>query len=445
MKVPVAPPPLEQLLQVTTPRLAEVLKVPLTRRADADRYPHWDKIRHLSPPQGLSPEEWWLRLKLERQANRRAVALQDTAGRAFSLAVTDEVLELLHHIDQQAGGQIRMADSVTNPATRDRYVMSSLIEEAITSSQLEGAVTSRRQAKDLLRSGRPPRDRSEQMIANNYRAMRRISSISDKPLSEQLVLDLQRMLTEGTLDDPSAAGRLQRPDEVRVKVWGDGDQILHVPPAAQDLPRRLSAMCRFANGENDGRWLHPVLRAVILHFWLGYDHPFEDGNGRTARALFYWAMLRQGYWLAEFLTISSILRKAPAQYARSYLLTETDDNDLTYFVLYQLRVITRAIDALQDYLQRKMAEVRDVETLIKGTVSLNHRQRTLLAHALRDSGARYTIASHRAAHDVVYQTARTDLLDLAERGLLTRIKIGNRFVFTVSPDLNDRLRSLASY
>ena len=152
-------------------------------------------------------------------------------------------------------------------------------------------------------------------------------------------------------------------------------------------------------------------------------------------------MLRQGYWPAEFLTISSILRRAPARYARSFLLTETDD-DLTYFVLYHLRVITRAIDSWQDYLQRKMAEVRDVEGLMKGVV-LNHRQRALLTHGLRDGSGAYTIASHRAAHAVVYQTARTDLLDLARRGLLEQAKDGSKFVFTVPADLTDRLRRLA--
>jgi Fic family protein len=62
---------------------------------------------------------------------------------------------------------------------------------------------------------------------------------------------------------------------------------------------------------------------------LGYEHPFEDGNGRTARALFYWSMLNQGFWLTEFLTVSKILRKAPAKYARSFLYTEQDSNDLT--------------------------------------------------------------------------------------------------------------------
>jgi Fic family protein len=441
VKVPVSSPSLDELVGADPGRLREVLSTPMTRRPGAEQYPHWDRVRFLTPPAGLSREEWWLRLKLERQANRRALPLVDAAGRPFTLTVTDEALELLHRIDQQAGGQIRMADAVTNPTTRDRYGVSSLIEEAITSSQLEGAVTSRRQAKDLLRTGRPPRDRSEQVIVNNYRAMRHIPVLTGQPLSDSVVFELHGMLTDGTLDDPGAAGRLQRSDEQRVKVWRD-DQLLYVPPPAIELPRRIAAMCRFANAENEGRWLHPVLRAVILHFWLAFDHPFEGGNGRTARALFYWAMLRQGYWLAEFLTISSILRKAPAQYARSFLLTETDDNDLTYFVLYHLRVITRATDSLQDYLQRKMAEVRDVEGLMKGAV-LNHRQRALLARALRDGSTAYTIRSHQAAHGVVYQTARTDLLDLVRRGLLDQGKERNKFVFTVPADLAARLRHLA--
>lgn len=59
-----------------------------------------------------------------------------------------------------------------------------------------------------------------------------------------------------------------------------------------------------------------------MHFMLSYDHPFVDGNGRTARILFYWSMLSQDYWLAEFLPISRLLKMAPSQYARSFIYTE---------------------------------------------------------------------------------------------------------------------------
>src|SRR5256885_14750013 len=169
-----------------------------------------------------------------------------------------------------------------------------------------------------------------------------------------MLSDIHRMVTEKTLEDPTEAGRFRRADEKRV-VGGDFGEIYHEPPQAAELEDRLKAMCDFGNANAPGYFVHPVLRAIILHFWLAYDHPFVDGNGRTARALFYWSMLRSGYWLVEFISISNILRKAPARYGISFLYTETDDNDLTYFIDYQTTVILRAIKELHDYLDRKTA------------------------------------------------------------------------------------------
>lgn len=184
--------------------------------------------------------------------------------------------------------------------------------------------------------------------------------------------------------------------------------------------------------------MHPVVRSIVLHFWLGHDHPFEDGNGRTARALFYWSMLHRGYWLTEFLAISSILKQAPAKYARSFLYSEWDDNDLTYFLLYQLEVIIRAVDGLKRYLKRKMKQVRRTEALLRET-DLNHRQIALLSHALRTPGAVYTFRTHQHSHDVSYQSSRNDLIDLEERGLLRKRRDGRTYRFLPAPDLQERL------
>ena len=180
-----------------------------------------------------------------------------------------------------------------------------------------------------------------------------------------------------------------------------------------------------------------------MHFWLGYDHYFEDGNGRTARAIFYWAMLKQDSWLTEFLTISTILRKAPTTYAQSFLLSETDDNDLTYFLVYNLEVLKRALASLEEYLERKIQEVQEVEALVRGDSGMNYRQRALVGDALRNIHARYTIHGHQISHGVVYQTARTDLLNLVKRGLLTQRREGKAFVFIPPGDLGARLRHLA--
>lgn len=441
MRKPLSPTPVEELIgKLPASRLLQIMTMAFN--SPELKYYHWDTLRHLDPPAGLDHEEWWLVAKLARGARRKSVPLTDRQGNIFSFSIPDEVTEYLHRVDQQTSGAISISEAVTNPATRDRYVVNSLIEEAIISSQLEGASTSRRVAKDMIRSGRAPKDRDEQMILNNYRAMQYVGDLRSEKLRPAMVLELHRIVTEGTLDTPGAAGRLQTPDEERVKVW-DEDKILHEPPDAAELPGRLKAMCDFANESRSGLgFVHPVLRAIILHFWLAYDHPFEDGNGRTARALFYWSMLNQGYWLTEFVTISRILRKAPAKYARSFLYTETDDNDLTYFILYQLNVFMRAANELKQYLARKMSEVRDADRLIRNSAGLNHRQLALLSHALRSPDAQYTVASHQRSHRVSYETARSDLLALVDRGVLQKRRIGHAYYFTPVQPIAERLQDL---
>jgi Fic family protein len=436
VKVPLTPP----RLSFSGLGAAAVDRV-LAAAVDDSAYLHWDDVFHRAAPEGLTTNEWWLALKFQRRSSRRRLALRPVTGPPFTFTLPDRALEMMHKVDQQAAGRIAASDTVMNPAMRDKYVLSSLAEEAITSSQLEGASTSRRVAKEMLRTGRPPRDKGEQMIANNFLAMQFVRDHIAEPLTPDLVLEIQRIVTEGTLDDSADAGRLQQPDDVRVRVWGDNDQVLHTPPPAEELPERLDAMCEFANGGGEG-FVHPVARAILLHFWLGYDHPFADGNGRTARILFYWSMLRQGYWLTEFISISRILRGAPSKYARSFLLVETDDNDLTYFLLYHLEVVLRAIRDLMAYVERKSSEVRSAERLVKSAGRLNHRQLDLVSHALRNPDATYTVESHRRSHGVAYETARSDLLDLAGLGLLTQGKIGKAFRFSPAPDIEGRLRAV---
>ena len=440
MKPPPHPPSVPDLLRHVSPeRLAKIM--PLAREAGRAGYLHWDEVRHRRPPEGLSAEEWWLLMKLGRQP--RDLPLADARGRPFVYSFPDELLALLHQVDSAARGAIEADEPITGPESRERYLITSLIEEALTSSQLEGASTTRKVAVEMLRAGRPPRDRSERMIVSNYRAMEHVRRLRSERLSAARVLELHRLVTEGTLRDPSAAGRLQRPGERRVGVYDNRDgTLLHDPPDAGALPERLEQMCAFANHERDTQgFLHPVLRAITLHFWLAYDHPFEDGNGRTARALFYWSMLREGYWLAEYVSISRLLRKAPAQYARAFLYAESDDNDLTYFFLHQLRVLARAIEDLYAYLRRKADELRALDRLLKATAELNYRQRALLAHALRYAGYRYTIASHQRSHGVAYATARADLLDLEAKGLLSARRVGRTFHFVAPEDLGRRLQA----
>jgi Fic family protein len=418
-------------LEETLPMLSR-----LATAADGDHYLHWDELRHRPPPEGLSHEQWWLAEKLSRRPTPLPLLASD--GQAFWFSQPPVLLQGLHQIDRQAGINAVAPEAVNTRSTRDRYLLSSLMEEAITSSQMEGAATTRDVAKAMIRSRRPPRDRSEQMILNNFLTMQRIQELRDQPLTPQLVLDLHRLVSEDTLDDPADAGRL-RPAGKEVVVDDAYGTVFHVPPPAEELPQRLEELCRFANSETPKVFIHPVVRAIALHFWLAYDHPFCDGNGRTARALFYWAMLHQGYWLFEFVSISSVINKARGRYASSFLLSESDDNDLTYFLLAQVKVIQQAIANLHAYLERKAGEVGALQQRLEGMDGLNHRQLALLRHALRHSGFRYSVLSHQNSHGVSHQTARSDLQKLAARGLLLPGKDGRREIFRVPEDLSARL------
>jgi len=413
-----------------------------TREETNPKYLHWDKLKHLSPPVGLSSEEWWAAIKVARKVQAKAVPLMDRMGRTFQFGVPESVAEALHRVDLGAGGMVSIPEPITNPATRDRYLVHSLMEEAITSSQLEGAATTRVVAKELIRSGRAPRDVGERMILNNFKTMEHVRSVQAQQLSPELVFHLHNLVTEGTLED-GAGGRFRNDQEYRV-VGDDFGEVFHEPPPAQELSARMEAMCNFANAKTPAYFIHPAIRAVILHFWLAYDHPFVDGNGRTARALFYWAMLHRGYWLFEFISISQIIRKAPVKYGKSFLHSETDGNDLTYFIVAQFEIIRRAINELHLYIERKTTELRDAELHLKGLDSLNYRQVELVRHALKHPGQRYTIRGHQMSHQVAYQTARTDLLGLATRGILEKRTRGKQQEFLAPSDIGDRLKNIGA-
>jgi Fic family protein len=439
MKTPRTPPTIPELMSKITPnRLTQVFgfvsSVPPT-----SKYLHWDKLIRYAPPSGLTHEEWWLGLKLSRNPLYKHIPLKDKSGQPFKFLVTDPIPEQLHHIDLGAGGRIGVPEPVTNPETRNQYYVSSLIEEAITSSQLEGATTTRAVAKEMIRAARPPRDRSERMILNNFLTMQQISELKEQPLTQDLILTLHHMVTYETLPDPSAAGRFRRGNE-NIFIGDNKGEVFHVPPPAEELADRMAAMCDFANGKTPSYFVHPVLRSIMLHFWLAYDHPFVDGNGRTARALFYWSMLHYGFWLCEYISISRIILKAPAQYGRAFLYTETDDTDLTYFILHQIEVLRRALDELHTYIEMRAAKLKAMERELRSMVLFNHRQRDLVSHALRHPHYRYTIEGHKRSHKIVYQTARTDLLNLKERGILDAQKVGRTWYFTPVPDIDAKLQ-----
>lgn len=409
----------------------------------SDRYLSWEELRYKKAPAGLKNDEWWIGLKILRMNARRVTPATDKKGEPFTFSYTNMMLDLAHRIDLQAGGSVQAESSdLLSEAGRNKYLLNSVIEESIMSSMLEGAVVTRSEAKALIRSNRKPMNEHECMVMNNYRTMQQILAWKKEPFSVNHILELHRMMTVGTITDSTKVGTLRTADDdVRVETAIEGD-LVHMPPPAEELPKRLQRLCDFANEKESSYFLHPVVRAIILHFWLAYDHPFVDGNGRTARALFYWMMLKEGFWAFEYISISREIFAHSKRYYDAFLHTEEDDNDLNYFICDQLKTITESIKHLYEYAERKRQEQQSLLANLKTGVVLNIRQRLFVTHILKNPGQSTNAAAYCDEYQVTKQTALNDLAELVKLGILGVTKVQRAFVYYPLPDLEQRLTTL---
>lgn len=451
MKTPVPPPyrlgelrerVIASLANMDDERRFSVLRA-LAGGMDDPEYRPWEYYFRAEPvPEGLTREEWWYAVRTARASSARPTPFIMKDGTRLTFNLPDRFLRLNEEITAQARGQVELPGEVATQGMRDRYLINSLYEEAITSSQMEGASTTRRDAKKMLREKKDPRTRSERMILNNFLALEFVREHLGSELTPEFICGVHRIVTDGTLDEVEDAGRLQRQGEERIRIYGsEGDeQLLHVPPPAEELPERLQRLCDFANGvgEYASQYVPSLVRALVVHFMMGYDHYFVDGNGRTARVIAQWVMLREGFFLMDFVPVSRLLRKAPARYARSFLEVEQDEGDLTYFLIWHARIILRGIRELHDYLAKKSKELDQVKHRLRAT-TLTNRQIGVIEEALRDPMMTVTAAAHANKYRVTPQTAHADLRGLEDEGYLRRVRRGRSFEWYPVSDLQRRV------
>jgi Fic family protein len=417
-------------LDVVPQQWAEIIDA-YEKLVPMDAYTHWDELSRQPERYGISHEAWWAALKLARSSRLRFTPLADRTGRIFRFCVPDVLNEMLHHLDHGS------AEATVDLELADCLAAGALREESIASATLSGEARSGENAKEMLRTGRDPKDEGEEAVSSLHRALESIETLRDEPLSPGKVITLHRHITGGKEDVPESV----RPAPAGPLAEDSTRAGLGEPPSLEARAQCLESMCAFANGQTPDFFVHPLIRAVILHFWMLHVCPFPDGNSRTARALFRWAMLHQGYPLFAFVAISPVLLHAPARYARAVQQVESDDNDLTYFILHQAGVICEALKVLRERIARKKAERQETSAKLRGFAALNPRQQAVMVHALRAPDTHYLIAGHQRSHRVTHQTARDDLFDLAGRELLAVGKAGRRYVFTVPPDLARRLQA----
>lgn len=193
-----------------------------------------------------------------------------------------------------------------------------------------------------------------------------------------------------------------------------------MPPSYEEIPEFVKDLCAFFNEKKSKTFIHPIIRGVIIHFMIAYMHPFVDGNGRTARALFYWYMLKQKYWLTEYLSISRVIAKSKKAYEKAFLYTEADDKDMGYFVAYNLRVLELSFRQLQGYIKKKQDEKKAANTFLR-LGEINDRQAQIIKMYVDNPKEVLTVKDIQNEFFVSATTAKTDIVGLMNRGLLSEI------------------------
>ena len=399
----------------------------IVNKVDAAYLP-WAEFRNKSWLKANSAPGLWHVVFSNRVLRRQELSIVDKDGSAYAFDPHRHA-QFLHEIDLEFGGNMLGIKDFSEGDKR-QIIRRNLIEESIASSKLEGANTSREAARRMLHEGRKPRDKSERMIVNNHQAMLTIEEkLKDSPITLDAIFDLHRMVTLGTFEDPSHEGRLRdtfdkNGQKLKIMPW-DETTIAYIAPDQQFVEEQLPRLIKFANDEDGSGFIHPLFKAIMLHFWIGLLHPFEDGNGRLARIIFYWYMLRKGYWAFAYLSLSERIQKSSKQYAMAYIYSEQDNYDLNYFIQYNVEKLQLARRELQAYLKQKIIENKRNGSLLLGANALNQRQFRLLQHLSKDEQRHTSVTSYNNVNpDIGYITAVSDLKTLVGKGLLKKVKTG---------------------
>ena len=392
-------------------------------------YLYWDKAKYYKP-KNTDDADFWNAIKISRIGE-----LISFGKRLFKFKITTHMQKFLHEFDMNFGGTLLTSDTISEKK-KQYYLLSSLMEEAIASSQMEGANTTRKVAKDMLRKQAKPKNIDQQMIVNNYNTIRFLVEQKDKNFSPELLLEIHKMISENTLENHEDEGKFRTSDNIVVMDSLKGE-IAHTPPSYTEINTYIDDLCNFAN--NDEKYIHPIVKAIIIHFIISYLHPFVDGNGRTARSLFYWYMLKKGYWLTEFLSISRIIYRSKNRYEKAFLYVENDELDLGYFINYNLNVLQQSFNELKIYLNKKTNEEKSLFDFkfIKG---INERQAQIIKMCIEKPSIIFIAKELETTFNVSVKTIRNDLIGLVQLGILDSLAINQRLTgYTRVQNLEEKL------
>jgi len=390
-------------------------------------YPYWEEFRNRVKDISIEPDTLWKYIiNFPRSFAITNIKLDDLPSYKFKYNITPDILKRLHKFDISLGGLFE-GSSLIAPGDRNKFLVSSLMDEAIASAQLDGAILPYEEAKEMLLTERKPRDNSEAMAVGNFHAMKRVIELKEMQMSPELILELYGILIQHDPKRSKTALGFRDTDDMKIGDINTGD-IYYTVPGFEIVEKAINEICHFANNNETEEFIHPIIKAAIIHYLILYTCPFNEANNRLARVVFYWYLVTHRYWLVEYLSISKAIQKAEENYMRQYLYSNYDDNDLTYFIKYYLKTLQTALEGLKDHIKLKMDEKNKLYHLFRSE-NINERQADIIKELISDSHKTFTIKEVENKYGTVYQTARTDLLYLVKEGYLEQKETGKKMVF----------------
>lgn len=369
------------------------------------------------------PEKWndiWHRVMMLRKVGAVPMFLE-SLGLKFWYFPSDSINKKISEIERLG---TKLYDKISSEkAFIQSFLVDAEVEEAISSAIYEGANTTRAKAKQLIESGKRPASKDDWMLLNNVEALEWIKSHRSDPVSLDLILKVHQIVTKNTLEgaDANYCGKF-RDDSVVVnnalgKVVHEGIDFSKIEETLGEIIKKVTS---------HPRYVHPLIRGILLHYFLAYVHPFFDGNGRTARTLFYFKSMKHDLKFVELLSISAHLKNTGNQYEKAFEKVKHHEWDLTYFIDYCLESLLSALKIVEG----KVNYLLKINVL-KDVFKLNENQIGLLQKLALNKYRVVTIEAYAEEIQKSREVARQDLKGLFETGLMSEEKVGKKFTYKV--------------
>lgn len=396
-----------------------------------NNYVHWDKFKDMQLPLDASHEEIWQQAISERQqGNTRKLTIENIS---INWWLSNTMEAQLHKLDIGLAGGLGM-DVLLAPKYVHRHKTNMLLDESITSSLLAGAIVPKKAAREMLLKKRSPQNKDEQVCINIFRALQLSISKKEQPLTQDLLFQIHQTLTKDTI-------KLKGIGNYRTNIKIDTSSIDtsagYKPVEATLVPQLMNLVFDFYNNDTEPFFIHPLVKASIIHYLITSFRPFKDANGRMARLLAQMYLLKKEYWVTEFISVSNIISKFKPKYHKAIALSQADGNNIGYFLQFYIQSLQMAHKSLKDFVQRINKE--RTEKASPKRSGYNDRQTTVLQWLKDDAEKIVTIRELRSVYGVSKETARTDLTALVEKGWLKYYNINKKTYAFVKGDSFDAL------